>query len=77
MSAGPAAEDTARRRFVAIQAVRWAGVALAIAGIVALYGPGMLPRPLGYLLAPVGIVTALIVPTLLARRWRSPPSDRQ
>lgn len=56
-----------------IQAARWTGLALALVGLLALYGRIGLPREASYALVPVGLFTALILPALLARRWRSPP----
>jgi hypothetical protein len=63
--------DPARTRFLTIMATRWIGTLLAIAGILALNGRG-LPREAGYVLAPIGLALALIVPNVLARRWRTP-----
>ena len=65
-------DDPAKRRFLAIQALRWIGVALMLVGLLALYQRIGLPRALGYPLVPLGLATALIAPKLLARRWRSP-----
>jgi hypothetical protein len=63
-------EDPARARFIGIQALRWLGVVLAIIGMLALNGRG-LPHMAGYVLAPVGLLMALVAPILLSRRWRS------
>lgn len=65
-------EDPAKRRYMIIQAARWIGLALTLAGLLALYGKDVLPRDLGYALVPLGLACALIVPSALARRWRTP-----
>lgn len=66
-------DDPARARFYAIQAMRWIGMALAVVGIMAIYGKIDLPREAGAALFLAGLACALIVPTLLARRWKTPP----
>lgn len=68
------AQDPARRRYMAILAMRWAGVALVIFGLLVIYRRIDLPREAGYVLFLVGVIDALIMPTVLARRWKSPPS---
>lgn len=65
--------DPARRRFLAIQAMRWIGLALVIFALLVIYRRIDLPIELGYALFLFGIVDALIMPTVLARRWKSPP----
>ena len=66
-------DDPARPRFMVIQAMRWAGMALVVIGLLTISGRIDLPREAGYALFLVGIVDALIMPTVLARRWKSPP----
>jgi hypothetical protein len=66
-------EDPARRRFMVVQAMRWAGVAFVILGLLVINGRVDLPREAGYVLFLIGIVDALVMPTVLARRWKSPP----
>jgi hypothetical protein len=66
-------EDPARRRFMVVQAMRWAGVALVMLGLLVIDGRIDLPREAGYVLFAVGIIDALVMPTVLARRWKSPP----
>lgn len=67
------AQDPARRRYIAILAMRWAGLALVVFGLLVIYRRIDLPKEAGYVLFLVGIVDALIMPSVLARRWRSPP----
>jgi hypothetical protein len=64
--------DPAMARFAIIQLVRWTGVILTLFGILVIAGKLGLPQEAGYVLAVVGIVDALVMPTLLARRWKSP-----
>jgi hypothetical protein len=65
--------DPARARLIAIHAMRWSGVALVIFGLLVLYRPLPFPREVAQVLVIVGLIDALIMPTVLARRWRSPP----
>jgi len=64
-------EDLAKRRFFAMQGLRWAGMVVALLGILAVNGKGPLPQVVGYVFTPVGLVMALVLPGVLARRWRS------
>ena len=75
MSNGPdPAPDPAKARYMVIQAMRFAGLALVIFGLLVIYRRIDLPKELGYVLFVVGIVDALVMPSVLARRWKSPPS---
>lgn len=65
-------EDRARNRFIAIQAMRWIGTAMALVGLLVINRKIDLPIEAGYGLFVIGLLDALIVPTLLARRWKSP-----
>lgn len=67
------APDPAKRRYQAILAMRWAGVALVIFGLMIIYRRIDLPKEAGYVLFLVGVIDALIMPSVLARRWKSPP----
>ena len=69
--------DPAKAKFAAIQLARLSGVALVLVGLLvnadrlpALSG---LPDAAGLVLIGIGLVDFFAVPTLLARRWRSPP----
>lgn len=68
--------DPARRRFFTIQAVRLAGVAFVVVGMLIASGrielPEWLPPWLGYLLIANGLVDVFVIPTRLARKWRTP-----
>lgn len=65
-------ENPARNRFIAIQAMRWIGTAMALVGLLVINRKIDLPIEAGYGLFVIGLLDALIVPTLLARRWKSP-----
>ncbi|MFT4026870.1 MAG: hypothetical protein QM676_08730 [Novosphingobium sp.] len=66
------ARDPAQARFFAIQAVRLAGVAQVLLGIAVIYGKLDWPMLAGYFLFLNGLFDALFLPTLLARRWKTP-----
>ncbi|MDR2856227.1 MAG: hypothetical protein LBV50_00060 [Novosphingobium sp.] len=65
--------DPAKVRLMALHAMRWSGLALVIFGLMALYGRIALPREIASALVIVGLIDALIMPTVFARRWKSPP----
>src|SRR5690606_5483298 len=64
--------DPAQLRFFVIQAQRFIGVALVLLGITIVYRRIDLPEAAGYVFIAAGLVDAFIVPTLLARRWKTP-----
>lgn len=63
--------DPARRRFITIQAVRLAGVAFVVLGMLIVSGRIPWPVWLGYLLLVNGLVDVFIIPLRLARKWRT------
>jgi hypothetical protein len=65
--------DPAKGRFFVIQALRWSGLAMVIIGLLVIQKKIELPAEVGYGLFLVGLFDALIMPSLLARRWRTPP----
>lgn len=64
--------DPARSRFIAIQAMRWMGLAFVLVGLLVVNRKIELPEIAGYILVVVGLVDALIVPTILSRKWKTP-----
>lgn len=64
--------DPARRRFFAIQAVRLSGVACVVVGMLTASERVPLPAWSGYLLIVIGLVGVFVIPTMLARKWRTP-----
>lgn len=71
MTNDPQAEDRAKGRFFTLIAVRLAGVVMALFGLYIIAGKIDLPMLLGYVLFANGLFDALIVPGLLAKRWKS------
>lgn len=71
MSADPAAP-----RFFAIQMARVGGVLLTIYALLAVDGsapwPEGMPVELAYILLPIGLAVAFVVPQAMVRRWRTP-----
>jgi len=65
-------EDPARNRFFAIQAMRWIGTLVALFGLLVIYRRIDLPVEAGYVIFVVGLLDALVAPSFLARRWKSP-----
>lgn len=69
--------DPAAARFWTIQAVRLSGVAMVVVGLLVQAGRiealREVPPLAGYVLIGVGLIDVFVAPTLLARRWRSPP----
>ena len=68
----PVSEEVARGRWMAINAIRIAGVVMVVVGILGLQGVFEFPEMLGYVLVVVGIVDIFVVPQVLARKWRTP-----
>ena len=73
MSHAPRPHDPAKSRFIVIQAMRWIGLALVLLGLLIVNRKVDLPEAAGYGLVVFGLFDALIMPTILARRWKSPP----
>jgi membrane protein YdbS with pleckstrin-like domain len=69
---GETTHDPARRRFFAIQAVRLAGVAMVVLGMLIASRQTGWPTWPGYLLLVIGLVDVFVIPVKLARRWRTP-----
>jgi hypothetical protein len=69
--------DPAKGRFVAMQLARMVGVFMVLLGVMIQAGRfealDFVPRWAGYILILVGMVDTFLMPTLLARRWRTPP----
>ena len=64
--------DPAKARWMAIQMVRWTGLALFILGLLVYAKMIDLPIEAGWVLMAVGLLDALFMPSLLARRWKTP-----
>jgi hypothetical protein len=68
------AEAQARSRFIAINALRFAGVGLVMLGFAIFSGVIDLPRFVGAILVLVGVADVFVMPLVLVRRWKG--SDR-
>ena len=66
-------DDPARARFIVIQALRWSGLAMVLVALLIIEDKIDLPKEAGYALFLVGLLDALIMPSVLARFWKSPP----
>lgn len=65
--------DPARTRFFMIALTRLVGIGFLFLGVFATSSPKSdLPEWIGYLALAAGVLGMLIVPRLLANRWRSP-----
>ncbi|HEX7753361.1 MAG TPA: hypothetical protein VF440_13295 [Novosphingobium sp.] len=67
------APDPAKARYFVIQAARVTGALLVAVGLLALNHKIDLPLTAGYGLVLLGLFEALLMPTFLSRRWKSPP----
>lgn len=65
-------KDLAKQRFFIMQAIRWAGVAMILLGLLILRGEIDWHPALGWALLINGMVDVFVLPPILARRWRSP-----
>lgn len=65
-------DEVARNRWMVINAVRLAGVAMVLVGILGVRGVIEYPAVAGYVLIVVGLFDIFAVPLILARKWRSP-----
>lgn len=72
MSEPDPATDPAKARWMVIQAVRWTGLAFFIAGLLVYAGRIDLPIESAWVLMALGLFDSLFVPSLLARRWKTP-----
>ena len=68
-----AGDDVARNRWMVINALRFAGVAMVLVGLLIVRE--VIPEPAwaGYTILAVGLADVFLVPLLLARKWRTPP----
>ncbi len=65
-------EDKAKGRFVVLQMLRLSGFVMALLGLAVVAGKVPLPEIAGYALLMIGALDALILPQVLARRWKTP-----
>lgn len=67
-----ASDAVARNRFLVISAVRFAGTAMVVIGLLVVGGAIPEPTWAGYIMIAVGFADLLIVPQVLASKWRTP-----
>ena len=68
----PNSDELAQQRWMVINAVRLAGVAMVVVGLLGIEGVFEYPKIAGYILVGVGILDVFAMPLVLARKWRSP-----
>jgi len=68
----PVSDDVARGRWLALNAIRMAGVAMVLVGILAVQDVFEFPSFAGWFLIGIGLVDIFVVPQIMARKWRSP-----
>lgn len=66
------ANDPAKARWIAIQAIRWSGLLVFLFGLLITAGKIDLPEIAGYVLMGVGLLDAFFMPSVLARLWKTP-----
>ena len=64
-------KDPAKARFFALVLIRWTGVGLVMLGLLITSGRIALPAFIGPVLVIAGLFDAFVMPTLLARKWKS------
>ena len=72
MSEPDPAPDPAKARWLVLQAVRWTGLGLFIFGLLIYARKIDLPMEAAWAMMAVGLLDALFVPTMLARKWKTP-----
>lgn len=69
----PEEETKAQYRFLVLNIIRITGAVMLVLGL-AIIAKGVfdLPKAAGYVLFIVGIIDFMLVPLLLAKKWKSP-----
>lgn len=65
-------KDPAKAKWIAIQATRWTGFGLFVLGLLITAGKIGLPEVAGYVFMVVGLADAFVMPSVLARIWKTP-----
>jgi membrane protein YdbS with pleckstrin-like domain len=58
-----------------LNAVRIVGVVLVLLGILVVRDVLQLPHEAGYVLLVAGVFEIFVMPQILARKWRTPPTE--
>ena len=64
-------KDPAKLGFMVLQFMRMSGVAFAVVGAGIMVGKIHLPPQIGLGLAVFGVIESLVLPALLAHKWKS------
>ena len=72
MNDAPKPDADARFAFLILQFMRLSGAAFAVFGLAVIAGKIHLPQMLGLGFISLGAVESLVLPIMLARKWRSP-----
>ena len=64
--------DPAQGKWMIMQVVRLAGVAMVVLGALIISGKIDWHPAIGYVLAANGLLDVFVIPLVLARRWKSP-----
>lgn len=68
-------EDLARQRFIALTLLRFSGVVLMLIGMANMVARTVEPADMiGGIIFIVGFLDSLILPRILIRKWRTPPT---
>lgn len=70
-SAREAAEAQARQRYLILNAMRFGGIALIMAGFAVVRGVIDLPWAVGVVFAVAGLLEFFFLPRFIARRWNA------
>lgn len=68
-------EETARKRYIAMNAVRIGGIAVLLLGLAMARGVAPGPWWLGAFLAVDGLLAFFFLPTLMVRSWKRADRD--
>ncbi len=70
----PEAEALAKKRFLALNLVRFGGAAIVVVGLLCALDKVDIPGAhlIGVLLIVIGMLDFFVMPILLSRRWRTP-----
>lgn len=69
-------DRSARSRFFTIGAVRLAGAVTIALAVAISYGQiDSVPGELAYVLLALGVIEFLVLPQMLVKRWKSPPTE--
>ena len=68
----PAAPDPAKARLLAMTMVRLSGAAMVLLALAIIAGKIDLPRLVAVILGLLGMFEVLVMPLILAKRWKTP-----